>query len=87
MDSKGEKLAVSITGRRILMADGVRSIISFDGNEVSAECDGFTLFVEGENMRIVSLSEESGKINISGRIDGVFFRDNNGGKGRTRGQH
>lgn len=85
MDSKGEKLSVGITGRRILTADGVRSIISFDGAEVSAECDGFTLFVEGENMRIISLSEESGKINIFGRIDGVFFRDDNGGKRRTRG--
>ena len=55
---------------------GIVDVISFDEGEVVLQtvCGGMT--VEGEGLHISVLNVGEGRVEIDGRIDGLFYFDN-----------
>lgn len=64
---------VKIEERSKITLDGVNHIVSFDDGYVALDIGGYRLSVEGEGLKIESLSQESGEIIITGKVDGVFY--------------
>lgn len=56
-----------------LTVDGVKSVDSFDSNFLSIELNEGALSVEGEELKIENLSQDSGEMIVSGKIRGVFY--------------
>lgn len=73
----GEKAGHSFAseGRENIRIDGVDEVISFDDREISLKtmCGGMT--VEGDGLHIGVLNVEQGHVEVSGRIDGLFYFD------------
>lgn len=74
MEEKGRHSFIS-EGRENIRLDGVEEVISFDDGEISLRtcCGGMT--VEGEGLHIGVLNVEQGHVEVSGRIDGLFYFD------------
>lgn len=55
---------------------GVEEVISFDEREVvlRTECGGMT--IEGEGLHIGVLNVEEGRVEVDGKIDGLYYFDN-----------
>ncbi len=70
-----KKHTVSMISRGKLDIDGVIDIIEFDNNIVNIKTNMGLLSVEGENLRIISMSREGGQIFIEGSIDSLFYYD------------
>ena len=51
---------------------GVKDIRGFDEGYVSLDTASGKISVEGENLKIESLSKEDGHVFISGNVSGVF---------------
>ena len=66
---------IFIKDRKNITLDGVISIESFNDDYLVLKTHGATLSIEGEGLRIDSLNKEDGKINVTGRINGVFYSD------------
>lgn len=74
MEEKNRHSFIS-EGRENIRLDGVEEVISFDDSEISLRtlCGGMT--VEGEGLHIGVLNVEQGHVEVSGRIDGLFYFD------------
>ncbi len=55
---------------------GVSDVVSFDERGVVMETDCGSLAVEGEGLHVTVLDLSSGRVNIEGRINGVYYFDN-----------
>ena len=64
---------ICINNREMLTMTNVREVLSFDTDFVSVLTDGGKVEIEGDGMRIVNMSSESGDMLLVGRIDGVFY--------------
>ena len=67
---RGQTLVM--TDGRELTLDGVVDIIGFLDGEITLECEGGTITVEGDGLKIDSLIKEGGKISVKGNITGIF---------------
>ena len=52
---------------------GVSEVISFDDSGVALETSLGNMAVEGEGMRVTTLNTDDGIVEISGRINGVYY--------------
>jgi len=61
--------------RKNIKLRGVEEVVSFDDREVvlKTQCGGMT--VEGEELHIAVLNVEEGRVELDGRIDGLFYFD------------
>lgn len=59
-------------GKNVTM-DGVVNILRFDEKNVSLEYDAGKIEIEGDGLKIESLSREDGVIIVNGKIEGVFY--------------
>ncbi len=57
---------------RVLTADGITDIIGFTDGEITLECEGGKICVEGDGLKIESLVKDGGKIEICGDIYAVY---------------
>lgn len=73
MDNKIYKLTVE--NKRSVTLNGVESVLGFDESYVSLESSYGRIIIEGEGMKIESLSKENGEIYIVGNISAVYFAD------------
>ena len=64
---------INIKERKTIILDGILNVERFDQNEVLLESRGGKIEIEGENLKIESLTKEDGIITICGSIDGVFY--------------
>ncbi|MBQ4151163.1 MAG: YabP/YqfC family sporulation protein [Clostridia bacterium] len=64
---------ICITNRETLTMSNVREVLSFDTDFVCVLTDDGKVEIEGDGMRIVNMSSESGDMLLIGRIDGVFY--------------
>ena len=55
---------------------GVSDVVSFDERGVVMETDCGSLAVEGEGLHVTVLDLSAGRVNIEGRINGVYYFDN-----------
>jgi len=65
--------SIHLKDRETLTLSEVREVLSFDTDYICVMSDMGRLEIEGEGMRILSMSSESGDMLVAGRIDGVFY--------------
>lgn len=81
---KGE--LVTVYNRDRITVTGVLNIESFDDEYVMLSVVKGRVAIEGQGLKVTSLSHEGGDINITGNIKAVgFFEANEGRRGRSRG--
>ncbi len=64
---------IFIDERKTLKMSAVREVLSFDTDYISVMSDIGKVEIEGDGMRILQMSSESGELFITGRIDGVSY--------------
>ena len=67
--------SLNVKQRNRLTINGVSNIESFDEGYITLEIGEGRIFVEGAGLKIESLSREGGEIQITGRINGVFYSE------------
>lgn len=55
--------------------DGVTGVISFDDHTIALRTELGELSIDGENLNIVKLELEEGKLIVEGTITGLFYAD------------
>ena len=65
----------SVQMRKEMSISGVKSVESFDENEVVLQTLGGEMTVEGNGIRIGILDTDRGMVTLSGRIDAVLYTD------------
>jgi sporulation protein YabP len=73
MDISDTKQTLTVKDRGEVTVDNVRNVVGFDESYVTLETEMGKITVEGGGMRIESLTRDDGKIEIKGRIDGVYY--------------
>ena len=73
---------LNVRERNNLSLDGVCNIVGFDETLVSLATSEGKIIIEGENLKIESLTRELGEIDISGKIISITYSDNLFGKSR-----
>lgn len=76
MEEKAEQAhqTVVIEDRKVFRTGGVLGILGFDGTLVMLDSVLGRLCIEGENLKIRSLSKEEGKIELEGKITAVSYQ-------------
>ena len=64
-----------ITNRSRATLDGVTAVISFDDRTIALRTELGELSIDGENLNIVKLELEEGKLIVEGNITGQFYAD------------
>ena len=63
-----------IRDKKALTLNGVINVLDFSELEMTLETSSGTVVIEGEDMKIESLSKESGEINVIGKIEGFYYK-------------
>ena len=77
--------ALTVKERNRITLNGVVNVESFDNDYVTIQINDGKVFIEGQGLRIESLSQDSGEIQISGKINGVFYSKEKKAKGGLSG--
>ncbi len=64
---------VNIKDGKTAVMDGIINIERFDEKGVSLLSEAGKIEIEGDELKIESLTKEDGVITVNGRIDGVFY--------------
>ena len=73
MNDLYKKQEITLRDRTMLKITGIGEVSSFaEVGIVLASVNG-DISVDGSDLKIVSLSSETGEIEISGRVNGVFY--------------
>ena len=73
--------SLCVRERKNVTIDGVENVLGFDESYVSLMTVAGRIVVEGQGLKIESLSKENGEISIIGKIDGVLYAEEKGAKG------
>ena len=76
---------LTVKERNRLSLNGVSNIESFDEGYITLETSEGRICIEGQGLKIESLSREGGEIQITGKIIGVFYSDKKKNVGRFYG--
>ena len=63
-----------LTDRNQLFLDAVESVRDFSDSLLILSTKYGDVFIEGEGMKILNLSEKEGTVNVVGKIDGFYFK-------------
>ena len=66
------KIVIRLEDGHLLTMNGVSGVLSFDDGEIALETRDGRVTVEGEALKIESLSRETGDIVIVGSVTGIF---------------
>ena len=69
------KQELYIKNRSILTLDGVINVEGFNEDYMNIDTKCGKVMLEGENLKIESLTKEDGVITVSGNITGVFYKN------------
>ena len=72
-DSALKHTNLIIKEKKSLTIDGVENVLGFDESYVTLATVAGKINVEGEELKIQSLSGENGEIHIVGKILGVYY--------------
>ena len=70
-----KKHAITLDGRKRMSVEGVTDVISFDEWQVCLVTSCGEMTVDGKNLHISVLELESGKVELDGEVDGVYYPD------------
>ena len=84
----GKKHAISSALREGIKIDGVLDVISFDERGVALETSVGNMAVEGEGLHVTVLNITDGRVEIDGRINGIYYYESkpSGKRGLFRGR-
>lgn len=68
--------------RQAMELSGVEDVVSFDETGAVLRTTLGMLAVDGEELHVVKLDLAGGSIQIEGKVNGLFFSEGKGGKGR-----
>ena len=77
-----EKMTLCVYKRARVSMCEVTEVVSFDEESAHIVCADGEVFIEGENIRIEGLDKRSGDIEITGKINAIFYSDNKQDKSR-----
>ncbi len=80
-DSSLKHTLLLIKERKSITLDGVENVEGFDENYVALSTVAGRISVEGNALKIQSLSAENGEIHITGNIAGVYYSETKKSKG------
>ena len=66
---------LNVKERNLITLNGVCNVIGFDEGYVTLDTNDGKIIIEGEGLKIESLSKQGGEISISGKICGVFYSE------------
>ena len=81
MDIIDAKQTLILEDRKKLVIDSVISVESFNDDYLEISTKLGDVSVEGKNLKIEELIQESGKILITGEIIGFFYKETKQNKG------
>ena len=64
---------IHIKDRESLSMTDVSEVLSFDNDFISVATALGKVEIEGDGLKIISMSSESGEMFLVGRIDGVYY--------------
>ncbi len=73
-----------ISERKSMSISGVLDVINFDELSAMLRTTLGTLAIDGEELHFVKLDLESGAVIINGKINGVFYVEAGGTKGKAK---
>ena len=76
MDKKANDQVLRLTNRTRLELNDVNSVAAFDEEYIALEMTDGKIYIDGEGLRIIDLSKESGKIVVTGRVNDISYTDN-----------
>ncbi len=68
--------SISSCQREGIKIDGVIDVVSFDERGVALETVCGSMAVEGEELHVTVLNITDGKVEIDGRINGIYYYEN-----------
>ncbi len=80
-----KKSALTVYDRKLLTLNGVDNVLGFDSDYVSLSTNMGRVGVEGEALKIESLTKEDGTVVISGKINGVYYSEEKASRGVFKG--
>ena len=66
---------LNVKERNSITLNGVCNVIGFDESYVTLATNEGKIIIEGESLKIESLTKAGGEINITGKICGVFYSE------------
>lgn len=72
---------LTIKDKKSITLDGVENVEGFDENFVALSTAAGRISVEGQGLKIQSLSQQNGEIHIVGNIAGVYYSEIKKAKG------
>ena len=76
-NAQTKKHTVTVDGRKKMNVDGVCEVISFDEWQAVFVTSQGEMTVDGKGLHVSVLDVESGRVELDGEIDGVFYSDGN----------
>ena len=64
---------IHIREREAITLTGVSEVLSFDSDFISAASTLGKVEIEGDGLKILSMSSDTGNLSVVGRIDGVYY--------------
>lgn len=75
---------VSLEGRRLLRAAGVKEILRFEDSLVVLRMSDQLLVVRGQGLALRGLTPEDGRVEIRGQVEGLSYEQARPEKGPLR---
>ena len=81
MENLEQNQTVVLESRKHLTIDGVKNVESFNDDYVEISSKFGCISVEGRDLKIEALDQQTAKIYITGEISGFFYNDTKSPKG------
>lgn len=81
MENIAKTQTVILENRKTLTIDCVLNVDNFNEDFLEISTDFGGISIEGSNLKIEELRQETGKILISGVISGIFYKEAKASKG------
>ena len=72
---QGTVHTLSLSNRTTLDISGVQSVLIFDSDYILIELQSEKLAVEGSELKLINLVKDKQEVQISGKINGIFYQD------------
>lgn len=82
---QAKKHAVTLRARGYIHVTGVTDVESFDDRAVQLRTDCGDMTLEGEELHVTVLDTEKGTVELSGRINALYYQDGAPKKRGARG--
>ena len=77
---------IILTDRKILQANGIMEVDSFDDKQIIAVSKLGLLVIKGEALHIVQLNLEEGKMALEGEVSTILYSESKQNKMKSRGK-